>query len=831
MKVSLTWLREFAAIPSEQTGRQVADKLIRAGLEVETTTRLDADLSGPIVVGRVETLTELPGFKKPIRHCHVAVGEPELRSIVCGATNFAPGDLVVVSLPGAVLPGGFAIASRQTYGHRSEGMICSASELGLGGDHDGIMVLPGDQGLELGQDALQVLGLRDEVLDIAVTADRSYCLSVRGVAREAAAAYGVAFTDPAAAVAPVVAGSHGYPVQVEDRSCCPLFVALRVQGIDPQASSPLALQARVRAAGMRPISLAVDVTNLVMMELGQPLHAYDAASLQGPIRVRRAQPGEKVLTLDGVMRLTDPDDLLIADDSGAIGIAGVMGGQSTQISPTSTDIVLEAAHFAAAVIARSARRHKLPSEASRRFERGVDSALPLVAAARAAQLLTRYAGGSVQAHATVVGAPVLPHPIALPLDLPDRIAGHSYGPVRVQELLELVGCAVSTSESGFTVTAPTWRPDLRDPADLVEEVARLDGYDHIEPVLPQAPAGRGLTVTQRSRRQVLASLVQAGCVETLTFPFVAQDSDDRLLLEAEDPRRHHLRVANPLSRELPLLRTSLLPGLFAAVTLNTGRGLHDLMLAEVGPVFPATQQPVAPPQMGVDTRPSDEQIRALYAAVPAQPHHVGVVLCGQASPAGWWGPARLVSWADAVQVARRVASDLGLQVQVQADRYAPWHPGRCARLEVNGQVIGYAGQLHPRVVAAFDLPEATCAAELDLDAMLEYSASRALDQHALAGVSLSPFPASTQDVAVTVADSVPAAAVEQALRTGAGPLLEHIRLFDVYTGDQIPAGKKSLTFALRLRAPERTLTAEDVAGVREAALAYAAQTVDAVLRT
>lgn len=837
MKVSMNWLREYVAIPQDQTGRQVAEKLVAAGLEVETVNALDEGLSGPIVVGRVEQITELTEFKKPIRHCLVSVGEDEPRSIVCGARNFAVGDLVVVSLPGAVLPGDFAIASRQTYGHLSDGMICSQRELGLGQEHDGIMVLPADAGLHPGQNALEVLGLHDEVLDIAVTPDRSYCLSVRGVAREAAAAYGVAFADPASELSQVLPG-QGYPVQVEDSQACPLFVAVQVRGVDPSVASPLALQARVRSAGMRPISLMVDVTNVVMMELGQPLHAYDQAALRGPIGVRRAQPGEKVVTLDEVVRECDPDDLLITDDSGPIGLAGVMGGQTTEISAATTDIVLEAAHFAPAVIARSARRHKLPSEASRRFERGVDSVLPLVAAARAAALITQYAGGSVQAQATVVGAPLSPHPIALPADLPDRLAGHRYGLARVQELLELVGCQVRPARQGsFAVTPPTWRPDLTDPADLVEEVARLEGYDAIEPVLPQAPAGRGLTLAQRQRRQVLATLVEAGFTETPCFPFVSSQSDDALMLEADDPRRAHLQVSNPLSREVPLLRTSLLPGLFAAVSLNRGRGLNDLALAEVGPVFLTGQRGQLPalPQLGVDRRPTDAQVAQLYAAVPPQPQHVAVVLCGQATRQGWWGPGRAVSYADAIETMRRVAGDVGVPVVARAAQHAPWHPGRCAELLAQADtdapvVLGYAGQLHPRVIAEFDLPEGTCAGEINLDVLLELASRRRLDQHALAGASLSNYPAVYQDLAVTVRDSVPAAAVEQALRAGAGDLLEHLRLFDVYTGDQIPAGHKSLTFALRLRAPDRTLTAEEAATIRQAALTQAAQEAGAVLR-
>ncbi|HCA85137.1 MAG TPA: phenylalanine--tRNA ligase subunit beta, partial [Streptomyces sp.] len=384
MRVPLSWLREYVDLPAGETGRDVQARLVAAGLEVETVEQLGGGLKGPLVVGRVLAIEELTEFKKPIRYCQVDVGTAnrtgEPQNIVCGARNFAVADKVVVVLPGAELPGGFAISARKTYGKVSEGMICSASELGMSDEHDGIIVLPPEY--EVGTDAIELLELVDEVLDIAVTPDRGYCLSMRGIAREVSVAYGVPLRDPALIDVPAP-NSHGHPVEVADRAACDRFTARTVTGLRPEAHSPVWLRRRLEKAGMRPVSLAVDITNYVMLELGQPLHAYDRARLDGPIGVRRAEPAEKLTTLDGTDRVLDAEDLVITDRRGPIGLAGVMGGANTEIADTgtdgetgavtgTTDVVIEAAHFDPVAIARTARRHKLSSEASRRFERGVD---------------------------------------------------------------------------------------------------------------------------------------------------------------------------------------------------------------------------------------------------------------------------------------------------------------------------------------------------------------------------------------------------------------------------------------------------------------------------
>ena len=835
MKAPLSWLRDYAALPDELDGRGLAEQLIRAGLEVETVETAGSDVTGPLVIGRVLSYVDEPQKNgKVIRWCRVDVGPdhndpatddaPASRGIVCGAHNFAVGDLVVVSLPGAVLPGGFAIAARKTYGHVSDGMICSARELGLGDDHAGIMVLNPDAegGPEPvpGADAAPILHLRDEVLDIAVTPDRGYCLSLRGLARESAQATGAAFTDPVALATPASA-VDGFPVVTED-AACPLFVAVSVTGIDPSRPSPRWLARRVQLAGMRSISLTVDITNYVMLETGQPIHAYDADLLDGPIVVRKAQPGEKLTTLDDVVRDLDADDLLITDGSGPIGLAGVMGGATSEISGATTNVVIEAAHFDAMTIARTSRRHKLSSEASRRFERGVDPAAAYAAAHRVADLLVELAGGTVVEAETVVGAVPAAVPTTIDADLPARILGTEVAPGTAVALLEAVGAGVAVEGSTLTVTPPSWRPDLTDPYDYVEEVGRLVGFDAIEPTVPRAPVGRGLTAAQKGRRAVTAAVAAAGFVEVLSFPFAALEELDKLGVPSDDRRRRLNRIANPLAETSPYLRTTLLPGLFERVARNRSRGQDDLALFETGSVFFAAEAGSVAPRPSVAQRPTDEELAAMDAALGQQPRHLAVVLTGSWLPAGWQGPAETAGWQQAIAAVEVAARALGVRLVRRSAEQVPWHPGRSAELATaDGVVLGWAGELHPQVIAAYGLPDRAAAAEIDLSALLAAAPPRG------SVAAISSYPVAKEDVALIVTEDVPAAAVETALRRGAGPLLESVQLFDVYTGSQVGDGRKSLAFALRFRAPDRTLTDAESGAARDAAVAVAVAEVGA----
>jgi phenylalanyl-tRNA synthetase beta chain len=822
VRAPLSWIREFVDLPAEVSAHAIADRLTEAGLKVEAVEQIGAGIDG-VVVARVEAIEELTEFKKPIRWVTLSTGTSatgdETRQVICGATNFAAGDVVAYARPPARLPGGFEIGRRTAYGRESDGMICSVRELGIGDDHSGILVLPTD--LPLGADVVEVLRLRDDVLDVSVNPDRGYALSIRGIAREVATLFSAPWRDPGTGSAPP-ATAGGPAVRIDDPDGCDRYVARVVTGVDPAATSPQWLQQRLVRAGMRPVSLVVDVTNAVMLELGQPLHAFDHDKLRGAIVVRRAKAGERMRTLDDADRALDPADLLITDDSGPIAIAGVMGGAATEIGPSTTAVLIESAHFDPVSIAYTARRHRLPSEASRRYERGVDDALADVAAERAVSLLVELAGATASAEITDVDVRRPREPIALDPGLPSRLAGVSYSTETVRRRLLDVGCSVA-GDDPLVVTAPSWRPDLRVPVDLVEEVVRLEGYDGLPATVPAAPAGGGLTRGQRQRRSVGRALAGAGYVEVVTYPFVAADVGEQLMLDSGDGRRPTLRLANPVSEQEPFLRPTLLPGLLVAAARNVARGSVDVALYEVGPVFrPAPGPPVPAPPAGA--RPSDDVVAAMEASVPFQPWHAAAVMVGQRDPAGWWGPGRVADWTDAVDAAQAAASSVGVSLSVDADVHAPWHPGRCAALRAGGRLVGHAGELHPRVLEAFDLPPRTCAMELRVDELL-------LAAPAIATApTLSAYPPATFDLAVVVPDSTPAAAVGAALRAGAGALVEQVRLFDVYAGDQVPAGHRSLAFAFRLRAPDRTLTGEDVAAARAGAVDAAQRQLGARLR-
>ena len=882
MLVPLSWLLAYAPLPEPVDVGEVARRLTAIGLEIEGVEQVGHDI-GAIVVAEVLEIEELTGFKKPIRYCRVttegraggsggssplASTSSDERSVICGAVNFSAGDKVPLALPGAVLPGGFEIGAKRSYGRLSEGMICSPSELGLGDDHTGIMVLPPDA--PAGADFVDYAGLRDTVLDVNVTPDKGHALSIRGMARELASAFGVAYTDPADSGLPPWTQTPGpegavYPASIADPAGCDRFALREVRGIDPARPTPLAMRVRLARADVRSVSLAVDITNYLMIELGQPLHAFDRATLDGPIVVRRAAAGETLETLDHVVRALDPDDIVITDSSGPIGLAGTMGGLATEVSETSTDLVIEAAHFSAPGVARMSRRHRLFSQASARFERGVDYELQLRASAKAVAMLAELGGGTAAEGYTLASAPIAPVRIVMPADHPDRVAGASYGTDTVISRLREVGCTVERSDAAgipagtlLTVTPPSWRPDLTDPNDLAEEVIRIEGYEKIGIAMPRALAGQGRTATQRLRIAIAGALAGAGYVEVLSNPFGSADDFDRLLLEANDPRRDAISLANPIRDEEPQLRTSLLPGLFRVATRNAGRGFADLALFEVGNVARANADggPTAKadgwhdriaPILPVDRRPTPEEIAQLEDALPDQPRLVSVVLTGQREPAGWWGPGRAATFHDAIEAAHTVLGTARVHYTVRAGRCEPWHPGRCAEFLIgpagagaadgaeDGQLIsvGYAGELHPRAIAAFRLAPRTCAVELDLSAIERVAAGLPPVQAPV----ISGYPPATQDVALVVGEAVPAAEVEAALVAGAGAaadgaesLLEDVRLFDVYTGEQVGPGRKSLAYTLRFRALDRTLTDEEVSVARDAAVAAAQERTGAVLR-
>jgi len=825
VRIPISWLGDWVDLPDDVTLEHLHAALVKVGFEEEDTHGFG--VQGPVVVGRILSFQDEPQSNgKTIRWVQVDVGEESPRGIVCGAHNFEVGDLVPVSLPGAVLPGPFPISARKTYGHVSDGMIASERELGLGDEHGGILRLH-ERGLtaEPGEDAIALLGLDDSAVEINVTPDRGYALSIRGVAREYAHSTGARFTDPALEV--TVGTASGFDVRVDDtapirgRVGCDAFTARVVRGVDATRPTPSGMVARLKLAGIRSISLPVDITNYVMLELGQPTHAYDLAKLSGGIVVRRAGSGETLETLDGQVRDLDAEDLLITDQSGPIGLAGVMGGLATEVSETTRDILVEAAHFDPVTVSRTARRHKLWSEASKRFERGVDPTLGPVAAQRVADLLVRFGGGTIDALGMSQPSVAEPEAISFPPHDAAALIGVEYSDDEVRSTLELIGATVHPGSGAWTVTPPPWRPDLVDAPSLIEEVARITGYDRIPSVLPTAPPGRGWTRDQAARRRLANTLAAGGLTEVLAYPFQSVATIERF-----EPGATAVRLANPLDPQAPFLRRTLLPGLIETARRNLSRGLTDLAVFEIGVVF----RPDAGVAYGTAELPpgavelAPDVIESLTSGLPPQPRRIGILFLGDVvakQPGVAAVPAGL---ADALDAVAQVGLALAADIRPVAGSHPALHPGRTAELRVGDTLVGVAGELLPSLAREHDLPGVVAVAELDYEALLAVGATE------VAARPIGTLPAATQDVSLVMSADIPAADVRETIVEGAGELLEDARLVDDYRGPGVPEGAKSLTFALRFRAPDRTLTAAEATQAKLAGVALAGERFGAALR-
>jgi phenylalanyl-tRNA synthetase beta chain len=832
MRVPLSWLGEYVDLPSDATPASVMDQLVRVGFEEEAVHSFD--VSGPLVVGQIlEFVSEPQANGKTIRWCQVQVapdgskaadGGASVRGIVCGAANFEVGDKVVVSLPGAVLPGNFVISARSTYGHTSDGMIASGRELNLSDDHDGILRLA-TMGLDpkVGTDAIELLGLADSAAEINVLPDRGYCLSIRGVAREYSHATGVKFRDPAQNVKPVKAEGFGLVIQdsapIRGRKTSQSFVLRTVTGIDATVPTPTWMRARLKLAGMRSISLAVDITNYVMLELGQPVHAYDLDKVKGGLTIRRAKKGETLKTLDGQERKLSEEDLLITDESGPIGLAGVMGGFNTEVSETTKNVLIETAHFDGISVSRTARRHKLFSEASKRYERGVDPRIGELASARVIQLLELHAGGKAGTLGATFSDFVPAKEISLPNGFASELMGVDYSQQEIEKVLRDIGAEVSAEKSGLKVTAPSWRPDLSHKTDLVEEIARITGYDRIPSLLPVAPPGRGLTRAQQFRSSALNSLAAAGCTEVLSYPFVSSASNG-IFADAKKA----VLLANPIQEDAGQLRISMLPGLIETARRNLSRGLTDLAIVEHGSVFlaSATKAPVFPE---THSRPSADQISNLEAGIPTQPKHLAGLFLG--SRIGQQPRLKSVAAGveDALEAARVVGSSVGVEFEVRQASPKGLHSGRSAELLVGEVSVGIVGELNPSVSKASDLPRTVGVFEIDMDKLFGVA------PESIQAKALGTLPAATQDLSLVVDTAIPASEVLAAVREGAGELLELITLTDDYRGSNVPEGKKSLTFALRFRAMDRTLTQAEATEARDSGVAAAKKMFNAEIRS
>lgn len=791
MKVSLSWLREF--VPVEAGADQIAARLAMLGFAVDEVTATGGEIRD-VVVGRVLEIRDHPTSNKPLVLVKADVGAGEPLGIVCGARNFAAGDLVPVAVPGARLPGGFEITRRMLAGEESNGMLCSARELGISDDHSGIMVL-GD-GVKVGQDVVSTLGLDDVIFDVDVTPNRPDGLSVLGIAREIAAAYDLPLNDPPPVVDESGPDASSFAsVTIRDRSGCPRYVARVVPGLT-NGSSPWWMQRRLLAAGMRPISAIVDVTNYVLLERGHPLHAFDLSRLAGAaVVVRRAKAGEAMRTLDGVERIFDKDDLLICDAKRPVAIAGVMGGADSEVDQATTQILLESAWFSPVRVLRTARRLGLRTEASVRFERGADPAAPRRAADRAAALIAQICGGTVATGVIDEGTPPKPRkPVALRVARVNSLIGITTTADQMAGTLRALGFDVaSSSRTALRVTPPSWRPDVTIEEDLVEEVARSIGYDAVPVTLPSGGRRGGLTRPQTLRRVARRAMLGAGLSEAQTLSLLSPAFADRIGLPPDHPWRNVLRVTNPLSEDESIMRPSLLPGLLLAARHNIARRASSVALFETGVTF----------------TPSGD-------VLPDEALHLSWVLSGEA-PTGWHAPARPMDFYDAKGVAESLLDALGVRdaVFAAADPLAPFHPARVASITVGGRPAGMAGEINPRVLDALDLPARTAVGVVDLAALLP-AASPAID------LPLPRFPSVSRDLALIVPDQVPAADVAAVVAQAAGSLLASVVPFDVYRGDQVEAGRRSIAFALQFRDPERTLTDQEVDAAVAAAVDAAA---------
>ncbi|HEX2032149.1 MAG TPA: phenylalanine--tRNA ligase subunit beta [Actinomycetota bacterium] len=771
MRVPVPWLREFC--PTDLRAEELADALTLRGVEVGGVLRPWADLRG-VVVARVLDVADHPKADR-LSVATVESGSGD-RQVVVGVRNYRPGDLVPYAPAGATLPGfSAALERREIRGVTSDGMLCSPKELAISPDHSGILVLPEELGP--GEELAALFELDQAVLDVEVFPNRPDLLSVVGVAREVAAATGEELLPPEAKAPEAVERAAGAAsVEVVDPDRCPRYLARVIRGVGP-GPSPLAAQVRLTAGGMRPLSSVVDATNYALLELGHPLHPFDLNLLAGPgIVVRRAAGGERLRTLDGIDRVLEEDDLVIADLERAVAVAGVMGGGDSEVGPGTVDVLLESAYFQPLGVLRTARRLGVRTEASVRFERGADPEAVGPAATRAAALILEWAGGTLLAGEIDVGRAPPRRSLSVRPERASALIGTDLGSAEVREALGRLRLRATDRDGEVIVEVPGYRADLEREVDLIEEVARVAGYDRVPSTLPGVRQAGGLTHDQRLRRRVRDVLAGAGLVEASSSSFVAA-SDLRLF---EDVRRHGVRIANPVSEEEAYLRTSLLPGLVRAARRNVANRRTSVRLFEVGRTFTAE---------GAD---------------PDEAERLAVLLTGPAAEE-WPGERRPLDFLDAKGVLEHLLRALGVRRWgLSQIAFAPFHPGRCAEIVLEGQPpVGELAELHPGVAETFDLPDRVAVFEVRLDRLLAEAADDVVYR------DVSRFPPLRRDLAYEVGRDVPAGAVRAALVDEAGPLLDRVLLFDVFEGPPVPEGRKSLALHVDFRAPDRTLTDEE----------------------
>jgi phenylalanyl-tRNA synthetase beta chain len=805
VRVPFAWLREYCdpGLPADG----VAELLSTRAVEVERVSQFGAPSAAGFVVGRVLAAEAHPNADR-LRVCTVDAGDGE-RTIVCGAPNVAAGQTVPVALPGAVLADGQRLGQARLRGVVSDGMILSEAELGLDGDAGGIAVLA-ESPLAPGTALSEVMTVSDQVLELELNPNRSDCLGVYGVAREVHAITGAPLAPPPWEDDAVANGagevSDYASVVVEVPDLCPRFTARVFTGIEV-APSPLWIQARLAAAGQRPISSVVDVTNYVMLLGAQPLHAFDLDRVAGgEIVVRAAREGERMKTLDGTDRVFDPETVLVCDRDGPSSIAGIMGGERSEVAPETTRVLLEVANWNGVNILRTSSLLGLRTDASSRFEKQLHPELAIRAQRVASKLLVELGAEFVPGTIDVAAEPPAPHMISLRGARLDALLGTHIERDESRGHLEALEFeAEPEGERDLRVTVPVDRHyDVTREADLIEEVGRLHGLDRIPRTLPaHGERTGGLSRQQQLRRRAEDVLRDVGLDEVSSWRFVAPDLLDQLGLAADDPRRRAVRTHNPISIEHSALRTTLLGGLLDAARHNVARDAERVALYESGRVYLAA--------------PAPEAGGFLAGAFPgrmpppaSEPHRLGALVAGPLAPAGWRGGSEPAGFFELKGVLEIVAAELGVEVATAAAAEPFLHPGRAASVEVGGESIGWLGEVHPRIAARWDLPAAV-AFEVDL-APLVAAATVGGERYE----DVTTYPALYQDIAAVVPDDVSAARVRAAVLAAGGELLRSARAFDLYRGEQLGAGRKSLALRLEFRAPDRTLTDEEVAPLREA---------------
>ncbi len=801
MKVTLNWLREF--VPIELPLDRLADRLAMAGLEVEGISKQGAE---PITIVQIVRIDSHPQSDHLVV-CHVTTGG-EAIPIVCGAPNMKVGDKVALASEGTTLPGGQKVERVEIRGQVSCGMLCSEAELGLSQDHSGLLILSAEA--ELGQALFAFLGLRDTILDVAITPNRGDCLSVLGLAREIAALTGA----PLHAKKPQVrergvAITEQARVRIEDPDLCPRYAARVVTGVRV-ALSPAWMRWRLEAAGVRALNNLVDVTNYVMIERGQPLHAFDLPSLAGAeIVVRRARDQATIRTLDGQARVLAPDDLLICDRDHAVAVAGVMGGENSEVREQTTEVLLESAYFIPETVRRTARRLGLRSEASYRFERGVDPQGTVLALDRAAALITHLAGGQVSRSVIdVCPQPLLPVQVFLRTQRVTQLLGVAVERQEIQRCLRTLGMAVKPERGGaWRVTIPSYRADLSQEADLLEEIARLRGYDTIPTLLPRSEVQEKKPDLEGMwSRRVRAYLATQGLAETLNLSFTSARLN--ALFPGLVPSVSPVALMNPLSAEDAEMRRSLLSNLIRTLQLNLRQGEVGVTVFELGKVFWQEE----------GSSVNDHQQERLSLAG---------VLYGSWPVTGIGQAGQRIDFANLKGLLEGLWSELHYQLPVRWNRAGEvsfLHPGKAAMLSVNGATLGVAGALHPTLCAELSLSETPWVFELDFTAFSGFA-------HPVTAYQALPrFPVVVRDVAIVADEELPVQAVTDAIDALMNPLIVRVRLFDLYRGDPIPAQKKSLAYSIAYRAPDRTLTASEVNVLHAQVVHHLVQTLGVEVR-